>query len=176
MSPGGVKKKLSQSKQSPEGDPNEFDLQLSCCRNSNAMLVVSGYVNTRTSNFLIDSGASSSFINEDFVRQCRFKTQRVDTKRVRLANGQLLTTNQVVKDAAVNIHGRTVKLDLIMLELSHDVILGYNWLSIANPTINFNTRTVQFCSKKHSDDVMQLSSTSLQPELTQPAVSSQSTP
>jgi predicted aspartyl protease len=101
-----------------------LDLQLSCCDHSNAMFVVSGYVNTRTSNFLNDSGASSSFINDDFVRQCGFRTQKVDAKRVRLANGQLLTTSQVVKDATVNIQGRTVKLDLIMLELNHDVILG----------------------------------------------------
>lgn len=140
------------------------------------MLVVSGYVNTRAANFLVDSGASSSFINEDFVKQCRFRTQKVDIKRVRLANGQLLTTSQVVKNADVNIHGRTVKLDLIVLKLNHDVILGFNWLSIANPTINFNTRTIQFCStKKRSDDMMQLSSAPQQSEPTRPTMSSLST-
>lgn len=139
------------------------------------MLVVSGFVNTLAANFLIDSGASSSFINEGFVKQHQIKTQKVDSKRVRLADGQLLTTNLVIHDAAISVHGRTVKLDLIVLKLNHDVILGINWLSTANPIINFNTRTIQFCStEKCRDDMMQLSSVSLLSEPTQPIVLSQS--
>lgn len=122
------------------------------------MLVMSGFINTQAANFLIDSGASSSFINEEFVKTAQFRTEKVDTKRIRLANGQFLTTTQIVKDANIHIHGRTIKLDLIVLKLNYDAILGFDWLSAANPTINFSTRTIQLCSTKEcKDDVIQLS-------------------
>ena len=113
------------------------------------MLVVPGYVNKQNANFLIDSGASSSFINEDFVKKHQFKTHKVDPKRVRLANGQLLTTSLEVQDAVVKVQSRTVKLTLIVLELNSDVILGFDWLSITNPTIDFSTKTIQFCSTEN---------------------------
>jgi len=167
--PGDVKK-LSQSQQSPEGKANEIDYHLSCCSgNSSAILVVSGYVNQHAANFLIDSGASSSFISERYVKVNHLKTNEVNTKRIRLANGQLLTTSRVVKGADINIHGRSVKLDLIVLELNHEVILGINWLSVANPIINFSMRTIQFCSAiECNDDVLQLSHASIQTEQIQP--------
>jgi hypothetical protein len=123
------------------------------------MLVVSGSVNKQSANFLIDSEASSSFINERFVKQHQIETQRVDSKRVRLANGQLLTTNLVVQNAAVKVQNQTVRLTLIVLELNSDVILGFDWLSIANPTINFKSKTVHFCStEKCCDNTIQLTS------------------
>ena len=131
------------------------------------MLVVSGHINKQNANFLIDSGASSSFINEEYVRQNWIKTQKIDLKRVRLANGQILTTSLVVPNAVVNIQDRTVILTLIVLKLNSDVILGFDWLSIANPTINFNTRTIQFCSTETCRD------NTMQSKLTQPVALSQ---
>ena len=155
----------NESKQQPEGKP--IDYHLSCCSiNSSAILVVSGYVNQYAANFLIDSGASSSFISEKYVQVNHLKTRKVNVKRIRLANGQLLTTSRIVRDADINIHGRSVKLDLIVLELNHEVILGINWLSAANPTINFSTRTIQFSSMNEcNDDVLHAS---FQPEQFQP--------
>jgi len=96
------------------------------------------------------------------------RTNEVNTKRIRLANVQLLTTSRVVRGADINIHGRSVKLDLIVLELNHEVILGINWLSVANPIINFMS-TIQFCSTNEcNDDVLQLSHASSQTEQIQP--------
>ena len=164
---------MPQSKNSPEGNPNQFDFQLSCCENSESMLFVTGQINEQKANFLIDSGASSSFINEEFVKQHQIRTQRVDLKRVRLANGQLLTTNLVVQNAVVKVQSRTVRLTLIVLELNSDVILGFDWLSIANPRINFSTKTIQFCAtEKCCSNMLQLTSVSPQPKLTQSVATS----
>jgi transcription antitermination factor NusG len=138
------------------------------------MLVVPGSINKQRANFLIDSGASSSFINKVFVDLHQITTQKVDLKRVRLANGQVLMTNLVVQNAVVEVQGRTVRLNLIVLELSNDVILGFDWLSIANPTINFNTKTIQFCStEKCLENTMQQAPVSFQLKLAQPADSRQ---
>src|SRR3954467_2676859 len=76
-----------------------------------------------------------------------------DSKSVRLANGEIVNTSQLIKNATIRTESKSVQIDLIVLQISYDIILGINWLAKANPIINFQTRSVKFSSIKLSQPV-----------------------
>src|SRR3954463_7093772 len=122
----------------------------SCCEDASALLVVSGLVNGRTARLLIDSGATNSFVSERFVKLHDFQTDRIETKKIRLANGQVITADQRLT-AGKEIPGRKKRMDLIVIQLGYDAILGVDWLAVANPSIDFSKKEISFNSKDQSD-------------------------
>ena len=112
----------------------------------NSVIVLLGTVNKYPAKLLIDSGATSCFVSLQFVLKHKLPITQSDSKLVRLANGETVSTSQLIKNATIRTESKLVQIDLIVLQISYDVILGINWLVKANPIINFQTRSVKFCS------------------------------
>src|SRR3954466_14225463 len=119
----------------------------------NSVIVLLGTVNKHPAKLLIDSGATSCFISSQFVLKHKLPITQSDSKTVRLANGEVVNTNQLIKNATIRTESKLIQIDLIVLQISYDVILGINWLVKANPIINFQTRSVKFCSVNLSQSV-----------------------
>ncbi|XP_073365102.1 uncharacterized protein [Aegilops tauschii subsp. strangulata] len=83
---------------------------------------------------LVDSGSSHSFVGEAFIQRIAVETQTLPPVSVRVANGQRLLCNKMVKQLAWQVPGHTFHTDLRVLQLSaYDAVLGMDWLSAHNP-------------------------------------------
>ena len=135
---------------------NSVDYSISQLLNDNSInsvIVLLGSVNNYPAKLLIDSGATSCFVSSKFVLKHNLTITQSDSKSVRLANGEIVNTSQLIKNATIRTESKSVQIDLIVLQISYDIILGINWLSKANPIINFQTRSVKFSSFNLSQPV-----------------------
>ncbi|KAL2541612.1 Pepsin-retropepsin like protein [Abeliophyllum distichum] len=91
---------------------------------------------------LIDSGAMHSFISTVFMDKIGNKYEKTNgVLDVSIPSGEIISTNQIVKDIKLEIEGRILKEDLYLLGMKDfDVILEMDWLSGNHATI--------FCRKK----------------------------
>ena len=83
---------------------------------------------------LIDNGSSNTFINASFVAKAGLQTIPTPPKLVKLANGEVLMTDQCVQGLEWWMQGHTFCTDMQVLELgAYDCILGYDWLQQNSP-------------------------------------------
>lgn len=101
---------------------------------------------------LVDSGSSHSFVSSQFVRLADLSTQAMPVKKVQLANGEGLQTDQIIPDLKWYCQGHTLTSNMIVLEMQpYDAILGYDWLKVHNPmTCDWESRTMSFQQHGHS--------------------------
>lgn len=111
---------------------------------------------------LVDSGSTHSFISEAFTQRVSAKTEALPPVSVRVANGQRLHCNKIVRNLAWQVPGHTFHTDLRVLPLdAYDGVLGMDWLSAHSPmnchwqlkTIAFETegKTVQLQGVRTTD-------------------------
>jgi len=67
-------------------------------------------------------------------------------KRVKLANGECITTNSMVQNLQWYIQGHTLSADMVVLDMApYDAILGFDWLKLHSPMeCDWNNKTIQF--------------------------------
>ena len=83
---------------------------------------------------LLDSGVSHSFVSSSFVAAASLQNVPTTSKPVKLPNGQLLTSNQMVPKLEWLCQGYTLTVDMRVLDLStYDAILGFDWLETHSP-------------------------------------------
>nr|GEV62415.1 hypothetical protein [Tanacetum cinerariifolium] len=80
---------------------------------------------------LFDSGADRSFVSTKFSTLINIKPVEIDTSyEVELADGKIVSTNNVLKGCTLNLLNHSFPIDLMVIELgSFDVIIGMDWLS-----------------------------------------------
>ena len=95
---------------------------------------------------LLDSGSSNSFVSSSFVAAAGLQTVPTTSKPVKLPNGQLLTSNQMVPKLEWLFQGYTLTVDMRVLDLStYDAILGFDWLETHSPMqCDWENRTMEF--------------------------------
>lgn len=95
---------------------------------------------------LLDSRSSHSFISSDFVKLAKLPTVPIPSRKVKLANGEYLTTTQKVQKLRWYIQGHTLCSDMIGLDMGpYDAIIGYDWLKENSPMqFDWNKKTIQF--------------------------------
>ena len=95
---------------------------------------------------LLDSGSSHSFVNSSFLSTVGITPVPVSSKKVKLANGQILVSAAMAPDMEWWCQGHTFRTDLQVLELgAYDAILGYDWLKQHSPmTCQWEQHTVEF--------------------------------
>ena len=95
---------------------------------------------------LLDSGSSHSFVNSSFLSTVGITPVPVSSKKVKLANGQILVSAAIAPDMEWWCQGHTFRTDLQVLELgAYDAILGYDWLKQHSPmTCQWEQHTVEF--------------------------------
>ena len=101
-------------------------------------------VNHHPAVVLFDSGASHSFMSPAFASKYNQKVITVSTGSYCIsAAGSNISTNQIVLGVRIEIEGRVVMADVVVLPgLGIDVILGMKWMSGHGVLIDTSTRVV----------------------------------
>ena len=83
---------------------------------------------------LVDSGSSHSFISSQFVALTKLPTVSTQREKVKLANGECMTTNRKVQGLSWYCQGHTLSTDMVVLDMHpYDAILGFDWLQSNSP-------------------------------------------
>lgn len=83
----------------------------------------------KTMLILVDTGSSHSFVSSHFVQMAKLPIVPIAPQKVKLDNGQWMTTHQQVSNLQWFIKGHTFNSDMIALDkLPYDAILGFDWL------------------------------------------------
>ena len=95
---------------------------------------------------LIDSGAMHSFASPTCMRQLGRPFESLSYEySVTTPSGEVMCSNQIMRDCPIRIEGRDLMVDLVILDLQDfDLILGMDWLSKHHATINCHEKTVSF--------------------------------
>jgi len=96
---------------------------------------------------LLDSGSSHSFVSKHhFTDIAQLPTIQIPARRVKLANGEWLTTSTMVQNLQWYIQGATLTSDMLVLDMApYDAILGYDWLKKHSPmNCDWNQKTLEF--------------------------------
>nr|GFA50364.1 hypothetical protein [Tanacetum cinerariifolium] len=88
-------------------------------------------LNNHYATALFDSGVDRSFLSTKFSTLINIKPVEIDTSyEVELADGKIVSTNNVLKGCTLNLLNHSFLIDLMVIELgSFDVVLGMDWLS-----------------------------------------------
>ncbi|GJY73896.1 putative reverse transcriptase domain-containing protein [Tanacetum coccineum] len=80
---------------------------------------------------LFDSGADRSFISISLASKLNIPSITVDTfYYIKMADGNLVSTNTVIKGCTLTLLNQPFKIDLMSIKLgSFDVVIGMDWLS-----------------------------------------------
>ncbi|GJS13296.1 putative reverse transcriptase domain-containing protein, partial [Tanacetum coccineum] len=88
-------------------------------------------LNNRYATALFDSGVDKSFVSTNFSTLIDIKPVELDTcYDVELADGKVVSTNNVLIGCTLNLLNRSFPIDLMVIELgSFNIIIGMDWLS-----------------------------------------------
>ncbi|GJW74687.1 putative nucleotidyltransferase, ribonuclease H [Tanacetum coccineum] len=113
---------------------------------------------------LFDSGADRSFISISLASMLNIPSITIDTfSDIKMANGNLVSTNTVIKGCTLNLLNQPFKIDLMPIKLySFDVVIGMDWLSkyhakilcdekLVHIPINGETLIIQVMEKKSDE-------------------------
>ncbi|XP_038977535.1 uncharacterized protein LOC120108056 [Phoenix dactylifera] len=97
-------------------------------------------------SLLVDNGSSHNFINPGALQRVGLKGAATEPFEVKVASGEGLKCQEVVKDVWLNIQGVRISADLHILQLvGLDVVLGNAWLrGIGKVVTDYNTMTMEF--------------------------------
>ncbi|KAL8105647.1 hypothetical protein AgCh_029446 [Apium graveolens] len=101
-------------------------------------------VNSLCAKVLIDSGATRSFVSQDFVSKLNHPVEYLnEIMTVELANQERVSVNQVCGNYEIEISGSKFCVDLIPFKLGEfDIILGMDWLSKHDAQIDCRNKKV----------------------------------
>nr|GEU58757.1 putative reverse transcriptase domain-containing protein [Tanacetum cinerariifolium] len=88
-------------------------------------------LNKHYATALFDSGTDRSFVSTKFSTLINIKPVEIDTSyEVELADGKIVSTNNVLKGCALNLLNHSFPIDLMVIELgSFNVVIRMDWLS-----------------------------------------------
>ena len=103
-------------------------------------------VKNKTMLMLVDSGSTHSFISSNFVQLAQLPTIPIPPRKVKLANGEWITTNRMVSQLPCYCQGQTFTTDMIVLDMNpYDAILGFDWLRRHSPMVcDWEHKSLQF--------------------------------
>lgn len=95
-------------------------------------------INGKRAVALLDSGSTSSFINQDFAIKANCQLLPVKQRTIAVAAGGRLLSAAVVPNCEFQLAKLKLHHNFRVLTLpSHDVILGYDWMTVVSP-VSFN--------------------------------------
>jgi hypothetical protein len=110
---------------------------------------------------LFDSGATHDFISKACIQKSQLAIQHISTPYLIKTPCGMISTNQLVKNAPLNLGGKEYETYLIVLEgQGIDAILGMGWMKAHKALLDTVARGVHLDSPIHGVHVLQLSSSS----------------
>jgi hypothetical protein len=110
---------------------------------------------------LFDFGVTHDFISKACIQKSQLIIQHISTPYLIKILGGKINTNQLVKNAPLNLGGKEYKTCLIVLEgQGIDVILGMDWMKAHMALLDIATQVVHLDSLIYGTHVLQLSSSS----------------
>lgn len=109
-------------------------------------------IRNKTMLILVDTGSSHSFISSHFVNMANIPTVPMHAQKIKLANGEWMTTTKKVANLQWLMQGHTFYTDMIVLDLlPYDAILGYDWLESNSPMqCDWQASAVHPCGQNNS--------------------------
>lgn len=91
-------------------------------------------INGRTAVGLVDSGSTTTFMDQDYALRNYYPLKNTDTKKVVVAGGGELKTDVMVPDISYEIQGECFTNQFKLLPLKgYDIILGADWIYNYSP-------------------------------------------
>nr|GEW44316.1 reverse transcriptase domain-containing protein [Tanacetum cinerariifolium] len=102
-------------------------------------------LNNRCASILFDTGADKSFVSTAFSSLININTSTLDySYDVKLADGQIIGVNTVIRGCTLNFLNHPFNIDLIPIELgSFNVIIGIDWLKTYHAVIVCDEKIVR---------------------------------
>lgn len=107
------------------------------------------HINGKRAVALLDSGSTSSFINQDLAVKASCQLLPVKPRTIVVAGGSKLLSTSVVPNCEFQMAKLKLSHNFKVLNLpSHDVILGFDWFSKVSP-VSFDVpkKTFSFTSE-----------------------------
>nr|GEY94657.1 hypothetical protein [Tanacetum cinerariifolium] len=106
-------------------------------------------LNNHYATALFDSGTDRSFVSTKFSTLINIKHVKINISyEVELADGKIVSTNNILKGCTLNLLNRSFPIDLMVIELrSFDVIIGMDWLSKNDTAILCGEKKVRISLK-----------------------------
>ncbi len=101
---------------------------------------------------LVDSGTTSSFIDQTFVAQHNIHVVKKSTPvLVEVIDGRTIASGAITHETTplelcIGEHAKKIVFNIIST-LHHPVILGLPWLEMHNPIIDWRSRTLTFSTQ-----------------------------
>jgi hypothetical protein len=102
---------------------------------------------------LVDSGATSSFIDQTFVAQHNIPVVKKSTPvPVEVIHGRTIASGAITHETTllelcIGKHMEKIVLNIISTP-HHPIILGLPWLEVHNPIIDWRSRTLTFSAQR----------------------------
>jgi hypothetical protein len=115
-------------------------------KSSKRLITFMGMVDDHPAYVLIDSGATTNYLSESFVKQHGIYTEpTADTTHAVIADGTALSVTQAAPNLAVRIqeYSDTITANVMALD-RYDLILSMAWLDAYCPAVDYRAKTVSF--------------------------------
>ncbi|KAG9307376.1 hypothetical protein G9A89_017205 [Geosiphon pyriformis] len=98
---------------------------------------------------ILDSGSADSIITQQFMDQLGYRVDRTASTRIITADGATKTPIGKINDLPIEINGIIVPIKVLVMEaIQYQALVGNNWLSKTNATLNWNTQELQLSQNR----------------------------
>ncbi|XP_040998183.1 uncharacterized protein K02A2.6-like [Juglans microcarpa x Juglans regia] len=137
-----------QEEAEPSGEEEDAELSLNAMSGVQrpTSMRVMAWIGKFEVTLLVDSGSTHNFINSNIVTKVGLKSSTIEPFDVKVANGDKLRCEGLVKEVKMNVQGLRIVADLHVLSLvGLDVVLGNAWLKGIGKVINdYEKMTIEF--------------------------------
>lgn len=108
-------------------------------------LVTMGKVSNCTASIMIDTGATTNFVNLQFCQRNRLKLVHITKQRVGMADNHIIVADKGLIGTFLEVFGKRTQENFVAVEgLKHAAILGMPWLQHSQAVIDFEHREISF--------------------------------
>jgi len=108
-------------------------------------LVTLGKINNCRATILIDSGATTNFIDQQFCQRNRLALINIANQRVEMADNRIFISDKGLVEAYLEFFGKRARENFVAVGgLKCAAILGIPWLQNSQAIIDFEHREIAF--------------------------------